>query len=415
MFTEELRTARSALEAIAREFDASCSGREAVSLLEQLGTIHRLADGVTARVAKRIADTNAYVAHGDRSAEELCGRLVGVGSSDVRRAIDHATRLESLPATDAAVREGRLSGQEAALISAAAVHDPALETELLAAAGRGLVPLRDACVKARAQTEDPEARSKRQHAARSLKMWNNLDGMVEGHFQLSPEVGGGLKAAIEQQTQRVFRAEHRKGGREAHDAYAADALAQLVTGEPDGPKRPVGYTAHVVIDHAVLVRGTARPGETCEIPGVGPVNARWVRELLGEAFVTAVVKKGRDITTVAHFGRHIPAELRTAMIVGGRECCVAGCTRREYLELDHSEVDYAHGGPAAWWNLQHLCSVDHRRKTQGWVLGPPDSVTGKRRLDPPGAWRAARARRAGAVAEQAAGEQAGTAVARVGT
>lgn len=388
MFTEELRAARSALEAIAQGFDASCSGRDAVRLLEQLATIHHLADGVTARVAKRIADTNAYVARGDRSAEELCARVVGVGSGDARRAIDHATRLESLPATDAAVRAGRLSGQEAALISSAAVNDPALEAEFLAVAGSGLVPLRDACVKARARTEDPEARSQRQHAARSLKLWNNPDGMVEGHFRLTPEVRGGLKAAIEHETQRVFRAKHRAGVREAHDAYAADALAALVVGEPGGRKQAVGYTAHVVIDHAVLVRGAALPGETCEIPGVGPVNARWVRELLGQAFVTVVVKKGRDITTIAHLGRHIPAELRTAMIVGGRECCVAGCTRREYLEIDHSEIDFAKGGPTAWWNLQHLCSPDHRRKTQGWLLGPPDPVTGKRRLDPPRASRA---------------------------
>jgi 5-methylcytosine-specific restriction endonuclease McrA len=389
MFTEELRTARSALEAIAQGFDASCSGREAVRLLEQLATIHHLADGVTARVAKRIADTNAFVAHGDRTAEELCGRLVGVGAGDARRAIESATRWESLPATDAAVREGRLSAQEAALISSTAVHDPAVEPELLAASGNGLSPLRDACVQALARTEDPQARAQRQHAARSLKMWNSTDGMVEGHFRLTPEVGGGLRAAIEQQTQAVFRAKYRDGVREPHHAYAADAFARLVMGEGGAGRGPGGYTAHVVIDHAVLVRGAALPGETCEIPGVGPVNAQWVRELLGEAFVTAVVKKGRDITTVAHFGRHIPAELRTAMIVGGRECCIAGCTRREYLEIDHSEIDYANGGPAAWWNLQHLCSVDHRRKTQGWLLGPPDPVTGKRSLSPPGTSRAA--------------------------
>ncbi len=389
MFTEELRRARSALEAIAQGFDASCSGPDAVSVLEELGTIHRLTDGVIARVAKQISDTDAFVAQGDRTAEELCGRLVGVGSGDARRAIENATRLESLPATGAAVREGRLSGKEAALISSVAVHDPSLERELLEVAGSGLVALRDACVRARARTEDPEARAQRQHASRSLTMWNNVDGMVEGHFRLTPEVGGGLKAAIEQQTQLVFRAKHREGVRERHDAFAADALVQLVRADAGASTRPVGYTAHVVIDHAVLVRGRALPGETCEIPGVGPVNARWVRELLGEAFVTAVIKKGRDITTVAHFGRHIPAELRTAMTVGGRECCVAGCSRRDYLEIDHSEIDFAHGGPAAWWNLQHLCSVDHRRKTQGWLLGPPDPVTGKRSLDPPGASRAA--------------------------
>jgi hypothetical protein len=36
-----------------------------------------------------------------------------------------------------------------------------------------------------------------------------------------------------------------------------------------------------------------------------------------------------------------------------------------------------------------MCSIHHTRKTQGWILGPPDPKTGKRRLDPPASWRAA--------------------------
>jgi hypothetical protein len=192
-----------------------------------------------------------------------------------------------------------------------------------------------------------------------------------------------VKAAIEEQTRKVFRDKRAEGARESHDAYAADALAELVTG-PSGGKQRVGYTAHVVIDHEALVRGNACPGERCEIPGVGPVNAQWVRSQLGEAFVTAIVRKGKDITTVAHLGRHIPAELRTAMIVSGRECSIEGCTGREYLELDHCEVDHALGGPTARWNLTWLCSVHHKRKSRGWLLGPPDPRTGKRTLTEPG-------------------------------
>jgi len=208
------------------------------------------------------------------------------------------------------------------MISAAAVLDPSVETELLAAAGDGLRPLQDACVKARARTEDQNARSERQHANRSLKMWNNTDGMVEGHFRLTPEVGGPLKSVIEEHTKQMFRVKWREGVRDSNDAYAADALAALVLGEPDaaqavakqagpeqagpeqagpeqsgaeqsgaeqsgaeqsgaeqggvakkaraaGSKRAGGYTTHVVIDWEVLARGFALSGETCEIPGGG--------------------------------------------------------------------------------------------------------------------------------------------------
>jgi hypothetical protein len=187
-------------------------------------------------------------------------------------------------------------------------------------------------------------------------MWTAGDGMVEGHFQ-----------------------------HESHEAYAADAFANLMRGRGANGETPkaAAPTVHILTDHAALVRGEVCPGETCEIPGIGPVNAAWVRAVLGQAFLTAVIKKGRDITTVAHFGRHVPAELATAMIVGGRECDVVGCHGRGYLERDHSEVDYAKGGPTAWWNLIWLCSVHHRRKTSGWILGPRDPHNGRRTLEPP--------------------------------
>ena len=72
------------------------------------------------------------------------------------------------------------------------------------------------------------------------------------------------------------------------------------------------------------------------------------------------------------------------MIVGGRECDVEGCECRGYLELDHCEIDYAAGGPTAWWNLTWLRWRHHRRKSSGWSPGPRDKHTGKRPLRPPG-------------------------------
>jgi hypothetical protein len=267
--------------------------------------------------------------------------------------------------------------------------------------------LRDKCIEVRADREDQAARSKRQRAARSFTMWPTVDGMVEGHFKVTPEVGGAIKSVIDDGTRRKFREARSDGARESQDAYAADAFAAAILGEPvttdktttgtDTPKsetkqkttpRPT-FTTHIVLDHEALVRGNALPGETCEIPGVGPVNVEWVRSLLGDAFLTVAIKKGKDITTVAHLGRHVIAEVQTALIVSGRECSIEGCTGREYLERDHSEIDFAADGPTAFWNLIWMCSIHHDRKTSGWILGPPDPVTGKRKLSAPTGQRAA--------------------------
>jgi hypothetical protein len=384
---DHLLSAEKALEVAARDFDPStCSGSDAVKIMERLGAQRRLIDGMLAKVAKRIEDTAEHTRHRDRSAAELCTRVTGVSTGEAKRAIEVAAKLESLPATDAAVRAGTLSARATDLIVSAASEHPEVEAELLRAAARGLVPLRDAVIAARARREDETARAQRQHAARSFRMWPTADGMVEGHFKVTPQVGGAIKAVIDKGTGKRFRDARSSGVHESQDAYAADAFADAVAGDAKASKGG-GWSAHVMIDHEALVRGQTIDGETCEIPGVGPVSVAWVRQLLGTAFVTAIVRKGKDITTVAHFGRHIPAELRTAMIVSGRECSIEGCSGREYLELDHCEIDHAKNGPTAWFNLAWLCSIHHTRKTQGWILGPPNPKTGKRRLDQPPAAR----------------------------
>jgi hypothetical protein len=144
----------------------------------------------------------------------------------------------------------------------------------------------------------------------------------------------------------------------------------------------VDAVVHVVVDHGALVRGGTADGEVCEIPGVGPVDVAWVKELLGSAFVTAVVKKGKDILTVAHVGRHVPAEVMTALVVSGRECDVDGCHQRGYLERDHVQ-EHSRGGPTSFANLCWLCYAHHRLKSGGWQLGPPEPATRKRKLRPP--------------------------------
>ncbi len=379
-----IATVRSTLEPLARGFDAgSLSADEAVRAVEELGVIRHAVDGMLAKAAKRVADTGAHVARGERNAAALVAKALGVPAGEARSAIDTAAKLEHLPATDAAARAGKLSARAAQMIADAASVNPDAEQQLLDAAGEGLVPLRDACIAARARVEDPPERSARQHAQRCLRMWTDGDGMVSGQFRLTPEVGGQVKAKLDAEVQRIFRSRRTGGEREFHDAYAADALAALVLADGAGSKQhDPNATVHILIDHGALVRGGTADGEVCEIPGVGPVNVAWVRELLGSAFVTAVIKKGKDILTVAHLGRHIPAEVRTALVVSGRECDIDGCHVRGYLECDHVQ-EYAKGGPTAFWNLGWLCCQHHQLKSKGWELGPADPATRKRKLRPP--------------------------------
>ncbi len=391
-----LDATRSTLDSIAFEFDAAALSPEAaVRVVDELGAIRRVVDGMLGKVAARVAQTNTS-AH---DAAASVARSLGVSVAEVRGAIDTAKRLDALPATDAAVRAGRLSAREAELIAGAATKNPAAEADLLRVAEQGLVPLRDACVAARAAVEDPDARANRLHGKRAFRYWTDADGMWAGQFRYTPEIGGQLKAVIDAQVQRIFR--HRKPGtdHESNDAYAADAVAGFIldaaSTRPDAnaatlpaashprlPAQGLDVQLHILIDHGALARGGTADGEICEIPGVGPVDVTWVEALIGSAFLTAVIRNGKDILTVAHLGRHVPAEVMTALVVDGRECDIDGCNHRGYLERDHRH-DHAQGGPTSYANLGWLCYRHHRLKTAGWTLGPPHRITRKRTLRPP--------------------------------
>jgi hypothetical protein len=387
---------RTAAEDLARVYDArELSAERAVRAMEDLAAIVGAVQGMLAHTALRVGETAAHATHGDRSSQSFVARKLGIGPGEAREHMETARKLRSLPETDKQVRAGKLSSKQARLIADAASKNPEAEPRLLNAADDGLAPLRDACQHAKAEVEDPLERARRQKHLRTFRTWTDTDGMVAGQFRLTPEIGAQVKARIDAEVQRIFRARRKGSEHEPHDAYAADACAELMLADRQQPeenrrsrrakpKDAVEARVHILIDHGALMRGGAVEGEVCEIPGVGPVNIEWVREMLGSAFLTAVIKKGKDLLTVAHLGRHVPAEVQTALLVSGRECDVEGCNHRGYLERDHTQ-DYAKGGLTAYWNLRWLCYVHHRRKSSGWILGPPDPKTGKCTVTPPSA------------------------------
>ena len=370
---------RTPVEALYRDFDASrLTASEAVLALRELATIRNAIDGLIGRVGVQIEESGAHKMRGERSAPAFVARELGERVGDVRELLDAASKVRLLPQVSEAVRDGRLSARQTRMIAAAAAENPAAQTRLLHSAEQGLVQLKDAVITARAEVEDPAERPARQRKLRGLHTYTDENGMVAGHFRLTPEVGGQFLATIDKETQRIFRSRRSGTDHEPLSAYAADALVNLVLGEPKA-KNGTDIRMHLVLDYEVLKSGWPEAGETCEIPGVGPVDVSWVRSLLGSAFLTAVIKKGKDITTVAHLGRHVPVEVETALVVQGHECGITGCGLRGYLERDHRH-DFAKGGPTALDNPRneksHPLSQADRPGTDGRCDDIEDTIEG---------------------------------------
>ena len=115
----------------------------------------------------------------------------------------------------------------------------------------------------------------------------------------------------------------------------------------------------MLVDLQALLRGHAEPGETCEIPGVGPIPVARLYELAPDAFWHVLVTRRQRHPDLL---RHVP--LHPDHVEGGagrpdRECAVAGCNRTEGLEIDHI-VPVEERGPTTYTNLERKCFHDHR-------------------------------------------------------
>ncbi|CAN5588843.1 hypothetical protein BH24ACT26_BH24ACT26_22830 [soil metagenome] len=247
--------------------------------------------------------------------------------------------------------------------------------------------LRRRCAQVRAAAQPGELeRHEALRRRRYLRHWSEADGAFRLDARLTPEAGAVVLAALEPEKARIFADARAGGRREPYDAYAADALVSVAETAPrchcDGSRSGPGAHVHVRVDHSAFVRGFTIAGETCEIPGIGPIPVASARALASDAVLSALVADGVDVRAVAHLGRTIPAHLRSALEARDPVCVVPGCDVRDNLEIDHI-VPVAEGGPTRLSNLDRLCGWHHYLKThRGYVLsGGPGSWC----LTPPGA------------------------------
>ena len=313
---------------------------------------------------------------------------------DAIATFETAERLEKLPETEEALRDGRLSAPQVHEIAAAAASHPQSERELLeAAATCTLKGLKDRCRQVRAVAEPADEENARYEAIRATRYfrhWSDSDGAFRGQFKLTPDDGARLLSSLETRANLLFDEGRKAGRREPSAAYAADALVELVGGTRRTESRSGPPVMHIRVDAAAMGRGYVEDGEVCEIAGVGPVPVATARALLPEAFVKILVTESVNVASVCHIGRTIPAHLRSALEERDPTCVVPRCDVAVGLEIDHWRTPFAGGGPTELSNLVRLCHAHHAMKTYGgfelrggprkWEWEPPPEFeTGSKR------------------------------------
>jgi len=272
--------------------------------------------------------------------------------------------------------------QQAVVITDAVAVNPAAEHALVGQAGRSsLGELRTEAGRRKASGADLETRRLRIHERRARRHYVDDEGVWHLHVADNPERGAAIVAGLAPARDRLFRDARKQGRREPLEAYAADALHEVVTigSAVRGGSRP---KVIVRVDLEALLRGGPVDGEVCEIAGYDPVAASAVRELLAteHPFLAAVLTKGRDVVNVVHLGRRPTAHQQTALQWLYPECEVEGCHESVFLEWDHTQ-DWAKTRRTLLAELSGKCPHHHDLKTNaGWDLV---DGAGKRPIVPP--------------------------------
>jgi len=397
------------------------SGDAAAAIVRDFATIEKAAATGRMFAAVRVAQTDAWRGQGHGSAADWLAAQAGITVREAAAQLSTAKQAEQLPDTERAMRKGRLSPGQAGAVAGAASADPDAEASLLDAAENDTTSrLKEKAAKAKAAATDSKTRERRIRAERSLRTRTDAEGAFCLSLRGPAADGVRLQALLRPFEEQAFRTGRTDGVRDSFENRSYDAFFDLLahlqaqgreaqpsaspsaspssqggppqtSAEPVAPatdpikpptRPPGGNNTKVIvlIDHSALIRGHTIAGETCEVAGLGPISVATATELMGDAFLAAVVTKGRDVVNVAHLGRGLNAHQRTAVEAMGLRCSNRACNRTIALQIDHRRP-YADDPQTKLDNQDPLCPNCHRQKTHhGWHLEPG---TGPRRFLPP--------------------------------
>jgi hypothetical protein len=353
-----------AARSLAAEVDVNVlDATEATRLVVQCAEAERLLAAVRVLATRVLQDKAMWRREGFRSAAAWMASQTGTLVGAAIASMEMAEQLDDLPAVAEAFRAGRLSEAQARAIAEVASDVPDAQERLLEAAGKlTLQGLREECRRVRAAASvDEDARHRRVHRGRYLRSWMDKDGAVRVSARLTADEGARLLAEVDRRRDEMVVDAVKGRWFESLEAHRVDALVDLA--RPDSATAPGPESmVHVLVDHEALMRGHTVAGETCEIPGIGPIPVSLARRLSEDSILKVLLTKGVDIVAVAHGGRTIPAHLRTALEVRDPKCIVPRCDVRRRLEIDHTG-NWARTRNTSLENSGRLCKWHHYQKT----------------------------------------------------
>jgi hypothetical protein len=381
----ETRELRTSLEKWARSYEPRLlDGPGAQRQLRDVTRMKAICASVEAGLVRRIEETKVWQHGGHKSPAHAIATTMGTSLGEASRVLTTAQRLQELPDTAEAFRSGRVTQAQVHEIASAATEVPEAEQELIATAkDRNHAQLREHAARVRAAGRDVGERERRARAERGVCDYVDAEGVWHLHAHGAPSDAAGFKAQLKAETDIVFAEARKAGVRESHDAYRFDALMRIgETRHDDGERTLATGHVYVNVDADKLIGDTERTGAVCEIKGIGPVPVETARAYLGDCILTVLVKKGVDVTTIAHDGtKAMPVAVRRAVLARDQVCVVETCSAPT-SQIHH--LDWrSHGGAHSVDNCRGVCDWCHRLiHYEGYELEPNGDGTYRLRAPP---------------------------------
>ena len=241
---ESVTEAIALLESFVSSFEPGrYSGDDAALLVDRFSRGEHLCATGKALSAKRATETDRHRRDGARSAAEWLSTRSGESLSASNGSLRLADQMGDHPGLDDALRTGELSHQRARQVADVFKLDPDSSDELVEAAknkNESHRQLADRCLRVKAKSrshEDALAAYERIREARYLRHYTDGDGAFRLEGLFTPDAGAKLLAALRPARTVLFDEARKLGIRERPEAYEADALVALLTGERRPPAR----------------------------------------------------------------------------------------------------------------------------------------------------------------------------------
>jgi len=363
-------------------------------LMQKLEAAVRIARGHQSAVVTEIADRQAHRGQAANTTTDLLARTLHLSHGEARRQAELAEGLAALPATAAALADGRIGvGQaEVAVRKAAEVKDrdggDVLIGQVDATAARSGQTMDRNRLAHHIDTELVRAdadlladRERRAFTRRSLS-WTVRDGLHVLHAELDPVGGTRVRAMLDSLSDKTGEHDPRSFPQRQADALVHMAgLAQQAQADHGRPEATLQGARVLLITTPDALHGTAAT-EPAVVDGHGPVSTALAQQLCCDATVQVVATTRNGEVLDAGRTRRLPTPRQRAAVIARDRHCVGCQAPVSHCQIHHIRWWGRDHGPTDLDNLVLVCWRCHTHIHQrGWQI--TQDATGRYQTGPP--------------------------------